>query len=73
MKNDNVKPVVLISDKTGKRFEFESRRKAAIFLGVEYSYLKPYLKKEYGHLKKKGYRIELLPQETVKTNENALF
>lgn len=73
MKNAEIKPVVLISDKTGKRIEFESRRKAAIFLGVEYSYLKPYLKKGYGHLKKKGYRIELLPQETVTTNSNTLF
>lgn len=73
MKKPEIMPVVLISDKTGERIEFESRCEAAKFLGVEYSYLKPYLKKGYGHLKKKGYRIELLPQETVKTNENALF
>ena len=64
-------PVVLISDTTGKRIEFESRRKAAKFLGVEYSYLKPYLKKGRGHLVKKGYYVELLPQEPVKVN--ALF
>ena len=71
MTETEVKPVVLISDKTGERIEFESRRKAAKFLGVEYSYLKPYLKNGRGHLVKKGYRIELLPQETV--NTNALF
>lgn len=73
MKETEVKPVILTSDKTGKEFKFASRCEAAKFLGVDYSYLKPYLKKGYGHLKKKGYRIELLPQETVTTNANALF
>ena len=71
MTETEVNPVVLISDKTGKELKFASRCEAAKFLGVEYSYLKPYLKKGYGHLKKKGYRIELLPQEPVKVN--ALF
>lgn len=64
-------PVALISDTTGERLVFESRRKAAIFLGVEYPYLKQYLKKGRRHLVKKGYYVELLPQEPVK--ENALF
>lgn len=73
MKKPEIMPVVLISDKTGERIEFESRRKAAKFLGVGYSYLKPYLKNGRGHLVKKGFRIELLPQERVKTNASALF
>lgn len=71
MEKNEIMPVALISDTTGERLVFESRRKAAIFLGVEYSYLKQYLKKERGHLVKKGYYVELLPQEPVK--ENALF
>lgn len=71
MEKNEIMPVALISDTTGERLVFESRRKAAIFLGVEYSYLKQYLKKERGHLVKKGYYVELLPQELVK--ENALF
>lgn len=71
MNTAEVKPVVLTSDKTGEKFEFESRRKAAKFLGVEYSYLKQYLKNGSGHLVKKGYYVELLPQEPVKVN--ALF
>lgn len=66
-----VKPVALISDTTGERIVFESRRKAAIFLGVKYSYLKQYLENGRGHLVKKGYYVELLSQEPVK--ENALF
>lgn len=70
MENE-IMPVALISDTTGERLVFESRRKAAIFLGVEYPYLKQYLKKGRGHLVKKGYYVELLPQEPVK--ENALF
>ncbi len=71
MKETEVKPVVLTSDKTGKEFKFASRCEAAKFLGVDYSYLKPYLKKGRGHLVKKGYYVELLPQEPVKVN--ALF
>ena len=71
MENNKIMSVALISDTTGERLVFESRRKAAIFLGVEYPYLKQYLKKERGHLVKKGYYVELLPQEPVK--ENALF
>lgn len=71
MEKNEIMPVALISDTTGERLVFESRRKAAIFLGVEYSYLKQYLKKERRHLVKKGYYVELLPQEPVK--ENALF
>ena len=71
MENNKIMSVALISDTTGERLVFESRRKAAIFLGVGYSYLNQYLKKERGHLVKKGYYVELLPQEPVK--ENALF
>lgn len=71
MEKNKIMPVALISDTTGERLVFESRRKAAIFLGVEYSYLKQYLKKGRAHLVKKGYYVELLPQEPVK--ENALF
>ena len=71
MEKNEVMPVALISDTTGEKLVFESRRKAAIFLGVEYSYLKQYLKNGRGHLVKKGYYVELLPQEPVK--ENALF
>ena len=71
MGKNKIMPVALISDTTGERLVFESRRKAAIFLGVEYSYLKQYLKNGRGHLVKKGYYVELLPQEPVK--ENALF
>ena len=71
MEKNEIMPVALISDTTGERLVFESRRKAAIFLGVEYSYLKQYLKNGRGHLVKKGYYVELLPQEPVK--ENALF
>lgn len=71
MENNKIMSVALISDTTGERLVFESRCKAAIFLGVGYSYLKQYLKKECGHLVKKGYYVELLPQEPVK--ENALF
>lgn len=71
MKETEVKPVVLTSDKTGKEFKFASRCEAAKFLGVGYSYLKPYLKNGRGHLVKKGYYVELLPQEPVKVN--ALF
>lgn len=71
MTNENVKSVVLISDKTGEEFKFASRCEAAKFLGVGYSYLKQYLKKGRGHLVKKGYYVELLSQEPVK--ENALF
>lgn len=66
MENNKIMSVALISDTTGERLVFESRRKAAIFLGVGYSYLKQYLKKERGHLVKKGYYVELLPQEPVK-------
>lgn len=68
MKEQEIKPVVLISDTTGKRIKFDSRRRAAKFLGVEYSYLKSYLEKGHGHLKKKGFYIELLSQESVTTN-----
>lgn len=64
-------PVVLISDKTGEEFKFASRCEAAKFLGVDYSYLKQYLKKGSGHLVKKGFYAKLMSQETVKTN--ALF
>ena len=71
MTNEKVKSVVLISDKNGEEFKFASRCEAAKFLGVKYSYLKQYLKKGRGHLVKKGYYVELLPQEPVK--ENALF
>ena len=71
MEKNEIMPVALISDTTGERLVFESRRKAAIFLGVEYPYLKQYLKIGRGHLVKKGYYVELLPQEPVK--ENALF
>lgn len=71
MEKNEIMPVALISDTTGERLVFESRRKAAIFLGVEYPYLKQYLKKGRRHLVKKGYYVELLPQEPVK--ENALF
>ena len=71
MEKNEIMPVALISDTTGERLVFESRRKAAIFLGVEYSYLKQYLKKERGHLVKKGFYVELLPQDPVK--EIALF
>ena len=71
MEKNEIMPVALISDTTGERLVFESRRKAAIFLGVEYSYLKQYLKNGRGHLVKKDYYVELLPQEPVK--ENALF
>lgn len=71
MGKNKIMPVALVSDMTGEKLVFESRRKAAIFLGVEYPYLKQYLKKGRGHLVKKGYYVELLPQESVK--ENALF
>ena len=71
MTNKNLKSVVLISDKTGEEFKFASRCEAAKFLGVDYSYLKQYLKNGRRHLVKKGYYVELLPQEPV--NENALF
>lgn len=71
MRNENVMSVVLISDKTGKEFKFASRCEAAKFLGVDYSYLKTYLKNGGGHLVKKGYRVKLLPQKSVKVN--ALF
>lgn len=71
MEKNEIMPVALISDTTGERLVFESRRKAAIFLGVKYSYLKQYLENGRGHLVKKGYYVELLPQEPVK--ENALF
>ena len=71
MENNKIMSVALISDTTGERLVFESRRKAAIFLGVKYSYLKQYLENGRGHLVKKGYYVELLPQEPVK--ENALF
>ena len=68
-----MKPVVLISDKTGEVFKFASRCEAAKYLGVTYSYLKPYLKNGDGHLVKKGYRVKLLSQETENVKENALF
>ena len=71
MGKNKIMPVALVSDMTGEKLVFESRRKAAIFWGVEYSYLKQYLKNGRGHLVKKGYYVELLPQEPVK--ENALF
>ena len=71
MGKNKIMPVALVSDMTGEKLVFESRRKAAIFLGVEYPYLKQYLKKGRGHLVKKGYYVELFPQEPVK--ENALF
>ena len=71
MAKNKIMPVALVSDMTGEKLVFESRRKAAIFLDVEYSYLKQYLKNGRGHLVKKGYYVELLPQESVK--ENALF
>ena len=71
MGKNKIMPVALVSDMTGEKLVFESRRKAAIFLGVEYPYLKQYLKKGRGHLVKKGYYVELLPQEPVK--EYALF
>ena len=71
MGKNKIMPVALVSDMTDEKLVFESRRKAAIFLGVEYSYLKQYLKNGCGHLVKKGYYVELLPQEPVK--ENALF
>ena len=48
MEKKEIMPVALISDTTGERLVFESRRKAAIFLGVEYSYLKQYLKNGRG-------------------------
>lgn len=70
MDTENIKSVILISDKTGQEIKFASRCEAAKFLGVTYSYLKPYLKNG-GHLVKKGFRVKLLPQEPVK--ENALF
>lgn len=71
MTNENVQSVVLISDKTGEEFKSASRCEAAKFLGVDYPYLKQYLKNGRRHLVKKGYYVELLPQEPVK--ENALF
>ena len=45
MGKNKIMPVALVSDMTGERLVFESRRKAAIFLVVEYPYLKQYLKK----------------------------
>ena len=63
MNKPAIKPVVLTSDTTGEEFKFASRCEAAKFLGVTYSYLKQYLKKGHGHLVKKGYYVELLPQE----------
>lgn len=72
IKRQKSRPVELV--KKYPKYEclkFDTLGQAARFLGVEYSYLKQYLKNGRGHLVKKGYYVELLPQEPVK--ENALF
>lgn len=48
MGKNKIMPVALVSDMTGEKLVFESRRKAAIFLGVEYSYLKNTLRMDAG-------------------------